>query len=126
MAIPNDQRSAMVDRQFGVAPALNRWLALTSTMPTDAAAGTELAGNGYARQPITFTPAVDGATANDALITFTAAGGAWLEAVGCEVYDAATGGTRLYWDDLAAPRTANDGDVLEIEAGALTYSFNAS
>lgn len=77
---------------FSVAPA------------NDAGAGTELAGNGYARQAITFgAPSTDAGNvrkiSNTNNISFgPATPAAWLQAVAFGIFDGQTNGTLLYWD----------------------------
>ena len=53
----------------------NVYVALFTTDPTDAGSGTEVSGNGYARQSATFSSASGGSTSNSSAIEFTASGG---------------------------------------------------
>lgn len=98
---------------------------LFSTTPAnDGAAGTELAGNGYARQAITFgAPAADTGNirkvSNTNTITFGPATADWLQAVAFGIWDAATNGNLLYWDSLTTPKTVLNGDRAEFAVGAL-------
>jgi len=101
---------------------------LFSTAPTgDNDAGVELAGLGYARQAIVFgakATDVDGHTrkmSNNAAITVGPAGEDWLPAVAFGIFETATGGLK-YWDTLAVPKTAANGDRLEFAAGAMVVS----
>lgn len=83
------------------------YMALYSAAPTDASAGTELTGNGYARVAITnnttnFPAASGGTKQNGTTITFPAATGAnWARATGWQLLDASTAGNRLYYGPLA-------------------------
>ena len=101
------------------------YVALYSVLETDAAGGTELSGNGYARQSCAFDAchATGGNTANTSAVTFSASGGAWSEAVGFAVWDSASSGNMLMHAALTANRTAGDGDDLVFAAGALTITF---
>lgn len=121
--IPRAVRHSIIDENFGVSPSVTLYAALTSTAPTDTAAGTELSGNGYARQAITFSAAASDATSNTNAPTFTASGGAWPEVVGIEIYTALTGGTRVFFDVLDTPKTAAAGDTLTLAVGDLDYSW---
>lgn len=101
------------------------------TAPADvyvalAASGpTELTGNGYARQTITFgTPAASGAIANTATITFTASGGDWSEATHFAIFDALTTGNQLTeWVTLTTARTITDGNSGEFAVGDLDVTL---
>ena len=89
----------------GVTP----YVGLLSVAPAnDAATGTELAGNGYSRQAITFdAPATDSGNvrkiANTSAASFGPAVADWAQAVAFGVYDAFVNGTLLYWDALPTP-----------------------
>ena len=100
------------------------YVALTSTAETDAAGGTELSGNGYARQSCAFdaSHATGGNTANTSAVTFSASGGAWSTATHFGVWDASSNGNLLYHAALTSSRTAGDGDDLVFAAGALTIT----
>lgn len=105
----------------GVSP----YVGLFSTAPSnDAAAGTELAGNGYQRQAATFgAPATDTGNvrkiANTNNISFGPATTAWLQAVAFGIFDAQTSGTLLYWDMLPVPKTVETDDYGQFAPGAL-------
>jgi hypothetical protein len=103
------------------------FLALTSTVPAATAAGTELSGNGYARQAITAaTAAAAGSKANTAQILFpTVTTADWATILGFEVWDAATAGNRRWWRALSAAeqRTPKVGDQFRVATGALTWTL---
>lgn len=99
------------------------YLGLFTVAPTDAGGGTEVAGNGYAREAVTYGAPSGGAIANTTAATFTASGGAFGEIVAIGVFDAATGGNMLYWDTIT-PATMNDTDTLNFEAGDLRLSLD--
>lgn len=98
-------------------------LRLTSTVPTDAAAGTELAGNGYAPKDFTATAASPGPKTNAAEILFAAASGAWATILGLEVW---VGAERRWHRALSAgeQRTLASGDQYRVAAGALTFALS--
>lgn len=103
------------------APA-NVYLALFSTVCSDTAAGTEITGNGYARQEITFGTAALGEITSTANVSFTASGGNWGSVVATGIMDASTGGNLLYYDTIN--KVVNDGETLTFESGKITVSMD--
>ena len=95
----------------GVTP----YVGLFSVAPADDnSAGTELAGNGYSRQAVTFgAPATDAGNvrkvANANLIQFGPALVDWSQAVAFGVF-ASLAGALLYWDILPTPKTVQQDD----------------
>lgn len=88
------------------------YVALFSDACGDAAAGTELSGNNYARaQCNSWDTASGGASANTPAITFAQASGDWTTAVYAAIYDAVSGGTYMLYLDI------NDLQVLSGEYG---------
>lgn len=105
----------------GIAP----YVGLFSVAPAnDAAAGTELSGNGYQRQSITFgAPATDTGNirkiSNTNNISFGPATSNWSQAVAFGVFDAQTNGALLYWDVLTTPKTVETDDYAQFAPGML-------
>lgn len=105
----------------GVTP----YVGLLSVAPaSDSASGTELSGNGYSRQSVTFgAPTADTGNvrkiSNTNTITFGPATADWPQAVAFAIYDAATAGNMLYWDNLTTPKTVQNGDSAQFAVGAL-------
>jgi hypothetical protein len=105
----------------GVTP----YVGLFSVAPAnDAGAGTELAGDGYQRQAITFgAPAADVGNvrkvANTNNIQFGPALARWPEAVAFGVFDAQANGNLLYWDTLPTPKTVEQDDYGQFAVGTL-------
>jgi hypothetical protein len=105
----------------GVTP----YVGLLSVAPAnDAATGTELTGNGYSRQAITFdAPAADTGNvrkiANTSAASFGPAIADWAQAVAFGLYDALANGTLLYWDALPTPKTVLQDDYGQFMPGAL-------
>ena len=104
----------------GVAP----YVGLFSVAPADDnSAGTEMAGNGYARQAVTFgAPVTDAGNvrkvSNTNSITFGPAIADWAEAVAFGVF-ASVVGTLLYWDALPTPKTVQQDDFGQFGVGTL-------
>jgi hypothetical protein len=111
-------------RATNVTAPVNVYVALYTANPTDAGGGTEVTGNGYARQLCGFaapsgTPRV---TSNAADILFpvqTPAG--YGTVTGCAIMDAVTAGNMLYWADIT-DKTFAANDQAKFAAGALTVT----
>ena len=105
----------------GVTP----YAGLFSTAPADDnSAGTELAGNGYARQAATFgAPVTDTGNlrkiSNTNNIQFGPALADWPPAVAFGVFNAQSNGNLLYWDVLPTPKTIQQGDFGQFAPGSL-------
>ena len=107
-------------------PGTGMFVRLTSTTPTDSAAGTELSGNGYTPKAITFAAASGGSKTSSAEVLFDAVTGAdWVTILGIEIWDAASGGNRRWYRPLAVGerRTPAVGDQYRIANGALSFSL---
>jgi hypothetical protein len=107
-------------------PTTGMYLALTSTAPTDAAAGTELSGNGYTRQAMATSAAASGSKTNSAQINFgPVTTSAWATILGYDIYDASSAGNRRWYRALTAgeQRTPNVGDTYRVAASALTFTL---
>jgi hypothetical protein len=98
------------------------YVGLTSTATTDAGGGTELTGNGYARQAVTFGAPSNGSVSNSSEVLFPEATGAWSAATHFFIADAVSAGNRLYHGALDASRTAALGDQIRFAVGALTVT----
>jgi hypothetical protein len=104
----------------GVTP----YVGLFSLAPADDnSAGTELAGDGYTRQAVTFgAPATDAGNvrkvANANLIQFGPALVDWSQAVAFGVF-ASLAGALLYWDTLPTPKTVEQDDYGQFAPGTL-------
>ena len=112
---------------------LDHVLSTTSfTMPTgvyvglstgsfgDDNSGTELTGNGYARQgDVAFDAASGGVADNTSNIEFPAATGSWGSVGFFGIFDAATSGNLLIHGALTTAKTISTGDILRISAGDL-------
>ena len=105
----------------GVSP----YVGLFSVAPgDDASPGTELAGNGYARQSIAFAAPVSDTgnvrkISNTNTIQFGPAANDWLSAVAFGVFDAQTNGNLLYWNTLPAAKTIQQGAFGQFAPGSL-------
>lgn len=112
-------------RNINLVPVATVYAALFTVMETEDDLGTEVSGNGYARQAAAFdAPSTPGETQNTSDITFgpaTPAG--WGTIVGWTIHDASTVGNILYHGPLAEPSTIfvglNTGDLFHSDAHGL-------
>jgi hypothetical protein len=99
------------------------YLALYTNDPTDADTGTEVTGNGYVRQSITFGAPSNGVSTNSAAIEFPQATGSFGTVTHVGIRDALTSGNLLYHTALDASKTIATGDVFRVASGSLSVSF---
>lgn len=133
----------LVHRAIAWTPPTTHYIALVTTTPTAAAAGTEVAGTGYLRQLITTSATsmaatnadasttspssgTTGKTSNNAIVNWGTAGSAWGTVTHYEIWDALTGGNRLFFGPLVdsggtpTPRAISSGDPVSFPAAAMT------
>lgn len=84
---------------------------------------TELSGNGYSRQSLTFTAAAGGSVSNLNGITFQATGD-WLPTNYFGIFNTSTGGTLLFWGPLQAQITIGNGGQIQFPINSITVSMN--
>lgn len=103
----------------------NWYVALYTAAPNDAGGGTEVSGNGYSRQSVTFAAATSGAgtTSNTGDVVFTAAGGSWGTITHIGIFDASTAGNLLWHGALTASKTVADGDTLQFSTGNIDLTL---
>jgi len=111
-----------VFRNTGTPTSSTVHLALYTVTPSDTGGGTEVSGNGYARQTVAFDAASGGAITNTAAESFTASGGAFGTVVAVGIFDAATSGNLLAWDGITSATVA-DGDTLTFPIGDIDISL---
>jgi hypothetical protein len=99
------------------------YVALYKSDPTDADAGSEVAGGSYVRKAATFSAPSNGSTSNTADILFTQATADWGEITHVGVRDAATTGNLLYHGPLDQAKTIYSGDQFKIPAGQLKVTL---
>ena len=104
------------------------FLALYISDPTEADIGTEIAGGGYVRQPISFTEPEQingrGQIENDKLIEFPTATSNWGTVSHWGIRDAETGGNLLTYAPVPTPKLIESGDEAKFNAGAITISMD--
>lgn len=105
------------------------YLALFTVAPTDTpASGTECSAGNYARISVPGTSwgaAAAGAIANSAAIEFAECSGAnWGTINGFVLFDAITGGNRLFWGEPTTPKDINIGDTAKFAIGDLDVTLD--
>jgi hypothetical protein len=99
------------------------WVGLFTAAPGEAGGGTEVSGNGYTREAVTFTVSGNLAT-NDAAIEWPTATGTWGTITHIAVFDAETSGNMLVYASLTSSKTIASGDVLRIPLGDLDITLD--
>lgn len=99
------------------------YLGLFTAAPGEAGGGTELSGNAYARQAITFTVSGDTAS-NNAALEFPTATASWGTITHVAVFDAVTTGNMIAYATLTASKLIETGDVLRIPTNELDVTLN--
>jgi hypothetical protein len=124
-ALSNYAENEMLDHMLGTgsftAPS-NVFLSLWTSDPTDAGSGTELSGDGYARQDINFGAASSGVATSSGVVTFPTATGSWGSITHIGIFDAVSSGNLLFHGALSASKTIGSGDVMQIANGAITIT----
>lgn len=92
-------------------------MALYTSNPGDDDTGTEVSGNGYQRQPVTFSAASNRQIVNSNQVEFPEATGPWGTITHFGLRDAQTGGNLLFYGALTAPVTIGQGQQLIFRAG---------
>jgi hypothetical protein len=79
------------------------YVALYSTAPTASTSGTELTGNSYSRQTVTFSaPSAGSASSNVAVSFGPATGNNWATVKGMAIVDASSSGNILYFQSTTS------------------------
>ena len=101
------------------------YVALYTAAPSDSGGGTEVSGNGYAREAVTFAAATSpgGTTSNSGAVSFTASGGDWGSITHIGIHDALSGGNLLWHGAMTASKTVADGDTLEFSIGNIDLTI---
>ena len=93
------------------------YVGLSTGSFNDDNSGTELTGNNYARESISFGAATSGTASNDAAVEFNAATGSWGTVSHFGIFDALTSGNLLIHGALTASKVIETGDILKIAIG---------
>jgi hypothetical protein len=101
------------------------YVSLWTSDPTDAGSGTEVStsGTSYARTAVTFGAPSDGASTNNADVTFPTATASWGTVGWIGINDAATSGNLLYHTALDTAKAIDSGDIFKISTGNLSVTL---
>ena len=94
----------------------------SGNQPSDSSAGTELSGNAYARQSVTFSVSGNSGT-NSGTITFPTATASWGTITFAGIFDASSGGNLIAYAQLGASKTIDTNDILQISNNSLTLTL---
>ena len=94
-------------------------LALFSNATTEGGGGTEITGNAYARQVITFNAASGGSTTNSNTVTFPIATPNGYNPTHGAIFDAVSGGNMLRQAGLTNPQAVAAGNNLSFPPGSI-------
>jgi hypothetical protein len=113
---------------------------LLSAAPSDSGGGTEISGNGYARQNLAPTLAnwagtqsagstststgTTGTTSNNVAVTFPTPTASWGTVSHFGIFDSATGGNLLFYGALTIAKTINQGDTVTFPIAALSVQID--
>lgn len=102
------------------------YVGLLTATPSDSAAGTEVSGNAYARQAVTFgAPSPAGQVANSGVVNFPAATpSGWGTIVAVAIYDASSGGNMLMWNALTPNQVSGVNGVLSFPIGSIVATLD--
>ncbi len=93
------------------------YVGLSTGSFNDDNSGTELTGNGYARESIAFAAAASGTASNSGAVEFSAATGSWGTVSHFGLFDASSSGNLLIHGALTASKVIETGDILKIAVG---------
>lgn len=99
------------------------YLALFTSNPDEDASGTEVSGNGYAREEVTFNAASGGSATGPVDATeFVADGGSFGTVSHFAIFDSSSNGNMLYYGELTTAKTVADGDAIRFTADSITVT----
>lgn len=110
----------------GTATRPTSWyVALFTSAPNDAGGGTEVSGNGYSRQSVSWDTAsgTGGTTANSGAVSFTASGSGFGTVTHIGIFDASTSGNLLWHGAMDTAKSVASGDVLQFAVGAIDLTI---
>lgn len=99
------------------------YLGLFTGAPGEAGGGTELSGDAYVREAVTFTVSGDTAT-NSGAVEWPVATGDWGTITHVAIFDALTSGNMIAYAALSNSKTIETGDVLRIPATDLDVTLD--
>lgn len=127
-ALSDYAENALLDHVLGktafAKPAV--YLALFTADPGEASGGTEVSGGAYARQRLDpdTAAASAGSAASNADKTFPVATADWGTVTHVALFDALSGGNRLWHGALTTSKVIATGDQFKFNSGDLTFALD--
>ena len=122
----NYLENAVLDHFFrgeSVSAPATRYVSLFSNNPQEDASGTELTGNGYARQSASFGPPSNGTSSLNLELTFESTG-AWSTVSHFAIFDALTAGNMLMYSPIDTPvSVTGTGQRIVFEVGSIDIMY---
>lgn len=106
-------------RGISFTPPTTVYVALFTVIPTVSGGGTEVTGGNYVRQTVSFVTPANGQTSNTSDVLFPIASASWGTVVAFGLYDAASAGNLLYFNQLSVSRTVAINDQVKFPVGQL-------
>jgi len=102
------------------------YVALFSSATDDAGGGTELVGNGYARQLVTVSSAASpgGTTSNSNDLFFEATGSNWDTITHMGIYDSISGGNLLWHGAVTEETLIEVGQIFVFIIGSIDFTLD--
>jgi hypothetical protein len=97
-------------------------VALYTAAPGPTGGGTEVTGGSYQRTACTFGAAASGSLTNSGACTFPQATLSWGTITSFGIFDAQASGNLLYYGNLTASKTINQGDQLTFAISGITVT----
>lgn len=110
-------------RNTSYTPAATVYCGLLTALSDDGTSITEVSGNAYARQALSFAAAASRAVATSAAVTFPEATGSWGTITHVGIFDASSGGNLLFYVPLSPNRSVASGETFWIDSGGLTVTL---
>lgn len=111
----------LFDASFSPSPVI--YVGLLSSLSSDGELYSEINGNGYARQVISFDAPTGGVSASSTTVTFPTPTADWGTVTHVGIFTAATGGNMLYYETLSFPITILEDSIVNITEGSLSVSI---
>jgi len=104
------------------------YLGLTTSSAgfADGNTGTEVVGNGYQRQAITFADSASSSISSNVAVTFPRSTGAQGTVYGWGIFTSQNGGTLLYHGMFSSSRAVASNESINIPSGAISFTPSGS
>lgn len=121
-----DQLLRKIFRDTAFANPTSWYISLHTVAPTETSDGTEMTGSGYARLAVAADSGqwniVNNSAVNSQTLLFAAATATWPTIIGMGLWDAATGGSMLFYESVVAPTVINPGSRFTLVPGSLAVT----